>query len=138
MGKFIQKLSKTFLLANYKAYRVDFPQVKTMTANITRNSSPDVMGIRHFNRDLVPAIRLANNDLIYNMQTTRQNAAITKPTIEIEFVDGTKTVYDAAGKDSVQIYYDLIHVARGNNFMQRRRLQPHDMSDKKPILTVVE
>eukprot|EP00461_Guttulinopsis_vulgaris_P004718 UN04720 len=138
MRKFVQKLSKTFMLSNYKAHRVVYPDVVAMEVNLTNSLGPQQTGLRHFNRDLAPAIRLANDDLAYSLKVARKDKEITQPTIDITFKDGTKSTYNALGKDSLDIYMDLITFARGKTFVQRRRLPELDTTNMKPVLETME
>ena len=92
----------------------------------------------HFNRDLAPAFRLANDNLNYIVKQGNIDKTIKKSSVDILFKDGKSTSYNPFGKDSVQIFKDLAQLGRGNYWLknQRRHLEPPTIG--KPELTYVD
>lgn len=138
MQNFHQRLAKNLILSNYRAHQVKLPHVESLTVNLCYGPADSLSGLRYFNKTLAPGFRLANDHLQYIVKASNRDPTVRKPTIEIAFKDGKKEIYQAFGKDSVQIYQDIAKLGRGNYWLKNQHRNPPKPDLGKPELFYIE
>ncbi|CEL58322.1 hypothetical protein RSOLAG1IB_03068 [Rhizoctonia solani AG-1 IB] len=106
VGKSLAKLSKQ--PAPYLK-----PTVKSLRLDLAPKNGH--WGARHFLKEDLPRIAYANTGVTYQVNKFRQltKEAPWKPSLQLEFVDGTKHDIEVDGKRSEEIMKDLMKLAGG-------------------------
>ncbi|KAG8715289.1 hypothetical protein FRC11_004799 [Ceratobasidium sp. 423] len=89
------------------------PGVKSLQLDLAPRNAH--WGARHFLKDDLPRIAYANPDVTYRVnkfkQFTREDP--WKPSLQLEFADGTKHDIEVDGKRSEEIMKDIMKLAGG-------------------------
>ncbi|CAE6479433.1 unnamed protein product [Rhizoctonia solani] len=89
------------------------PGVKSLRLDLAPKNAH--WGARHFLKDDLPRIAYANPDVTYQVNKFRQFTREDpwKPSLQLEFADGTKRDIEVDGKRSEEIMKDVMKLAGG-------------------------
>lgn len=134
--RFQYRMAKSLILAQYKANQVIFPEVQSMTVNIMTGRADGLAGVRHFNKSLLPGIRIANPQIEFQTKSRVYDKEIIKPSIDITFKDGRTVNYFPWKKDQIEIYNELATLGRGKYWLktQNRALSKPQLGEAQLVL----